>query len=169
MNPIQQWRGQYSFAERYEALLPGGLKTVDFELSFRYRLFGFITGEIRDGADGIPEPAAVRGRIVHSKSIWFSKTYPHTWAPAAETGTLYVFDNRKHVVYYKGTFGNPTAIGGTWEIRSQRRVLNGTEYELPRLTGTWNATTNHSAREPRIEREFASESDLLNHRSREPR
>ncbi len=141
MNLIQRWRGQYSFDERFEALLPGGLKTVDFEFSFRYLLFGFITGDIRDGADGIPEPAAVRGRIVPSKSIWFSKTYPHTWAPAPESGTLYVFDNRKHVVHYKGIFENRTAIGGTWEIRSQRRVLNAAEYELPRLTGTWNATT----------------------------
>ena len=115
MNPIQQWRGQYSFDERYEALHPGGLKTVDFDLSFRYGLFGFITGEIRDGADGIPEPAAVRGRIVNSKSIWFSKKYPHTWAPAAEYGTLYVFDNRKHVVYYTGIFETPQLSVGRWE------------------------------------------------------
>lgn len=142
MNPIQRWHGQYSFDERFEGLVPGGLKPVDFELSFRYRLFGFIIGEIRDGADGIPEPAAVRGRIVHSTSIWFSKTYPHTWAPSPETGTLYIFDNRKHVVHYTGTFENQTTIVGMWEIRSQRRVVNATEYELPRLTGTWNAITN---------------------------
>lgn len=136
---MQHWRGQYTFDARFEPLFPNELKPVDFEFTFQCRLFGFIVGEIRDGANGIPDPAVVRGRLVAEKSIKFSKTYPRSWAPDPETGALYIFDNRKHVVYYTGSFENSETIRGTWESRSQRRVIQGTEYELPRVTGTWNA------------------------------
>lgn len=136
---MRHWRGQYTFDEHFEPQFPNGLKTVDFEFTFRTRLFGFIIGEIRDGIEDIPEPAVVRGRLVAEKSIWFSKTYPRTWAPNPETGAMYIFDSRKHVVYYTGGFENSTTIYGTWEICAQHRVINGAEYELPRITGKWNA------------------------------
>ena len=137
---MQHWSGQYSFDKRLELLLPNGLKTVDFELSFRLKLFGFITGEIRDGAEGVPELATVRGRLKPEASIRFKKTYPNTWAPDRETQQLYVFENRKQVVYYKGIFENPARVVGAWEIHSQRRVVAGMEYAIPHLTGSWNAT-----------------------------
>ncbi len=139
LNPVQRWLGQYSFDLTSQQLSPSGMKTVDFEFKFRLKLFGFLVGEIRDGVDGVPEPAVVRGRVVSNKSIWFSKTYPHSWALDPATGSRYIFDTRKLVVHYLGKYEDLETICGTWEIRAGRRTVNGTEFQLPRISGTWQA------------------------------
>jgi hypothetical protein len=136
---MYSWRGEYSYDGCFEPFLEGGHKVVSFEFSFRRRPLGFITGEIRDGHGGIPEPAVVWGRLTADKSMWFFKSYPHTWATHPESGVPEIFDRRKHVVDYEGVFENPAFISGTWKIRAHRRSLNGIEYELRQVTGKWSA------------------------------
>ncbi|MFO0943151.1 MAG: hypothetical protein U0930_20640 [Pirellulales bacterium] len=138
--PIHQAWNAESIAESLlrrdiDAKVRGG----EVVISFRLKFFGFIIGEIRDGVDGVPEPAVVRGRVASNKSIWFSKTYPRSWALDSATGSRCIFDNRKLVVHYLGTFKDLETICGTWEIRAFRRAVNGKEYQLPRMSGSWNA------------------------------
>lgn len=137
---MQHWLGQFSFDDRFKSMHPIGLKTVRFEFTFRIRLFGLFTGEIRDCENGVPEPASVYGRVFANKSIWFTKTYPRTWVSVPETGERYLLENRKQVVRYQGIFEDPDTVSGRWEIRSQRRVVNGIECEFPQVTGTWSAS-----------------------------
>ena len=142
------WSGTYSydpirvvddFLER-----PDVFTDTSFDLTLRVGWFGRFKGSMIDRPPGIPERAAVNGRISRNL-IQFTKKYRAFWI-TDESGSLYKLDDQPpYVLYYEGKIENGgTQINGTWQIPQQTRIFDGQTCDFPVTTGTWIANQNPS-------------------------
>lgn len=139
MSFAQNWQGSYCYDAAYALTFPPSKRVITFVLNCHLGWFGKLRGTVKDGPNGVPETAKLNGRLSGNK-LRFTKIYPRTWGFFAESKASQVFDNRPASVFYSGELSEDNrSLRGNWEIRPQRRRIDNAVYELPRLTGTWEA------------------------------
>jgi hypothetical protein len=132
-----QWFGTYRY--NLSEYLPSKTPEVKFEIHLVLRWFGRFTGTIKEDGSGVPEPAEITGSIV-GKKIRFKKRYKSLWM-FNESGKIRSLPGQQSSdLYYEGKimdFGS--RIEGTWNAPSERRIINGEEWQIPESAGTWDA------------------------------
>jgi hypothetical protein len=146
------WEGEYTY--RAGEGIPEPPSTVRFTLNARAGRFGRFSGVIHDDpVRGVPEPAAVTGRVT-GRTVTFTKRYP----------TLFIYRQGRSVslreyletehgrfvgaelpgapILYEGTFDPATqSASGRWQLGPQRvRFPSGgqvLEVRSAGATGQW--------------------------------
>ena len=132
-----RWRGVYSYDKTPN--LPSSCVDTEFDMRLKLGWFGRFTGSIEDSAHGIPEPATIRGRLSRAH-ISFSKSYVSFWVDDLSGEFKAIPGEKSYLIHYAGKFiEQRNRIVGNWEIRAERRWIDGEEWEFPGNSGTWTA------------------------------
>lgn len=125
------WLGSY----RYN---PGeDLPEVGFKMEITWKWFGRFIGVVDESENGVPEPAQISGRLVGTQ-IRFTKKYRSLWITNQSREIIRVSRQRPLVLDYEGELtDNDNRIAGRWDSGSETRIINGQQWYLPEMSGTW--------------------------------
>lgn len=127
-----EWTGSYAYGGDLSARMP----TVAFDCRLATSWLGRLSGEIVDGAGGVPEPATIAGRV-RGRRVTFEKRHAHFWID--DGGELKPLKDASvpPIRYVGEVTDGGRVVAGTWTFLEYHRPIGDTMCRFPEIGGTW--------------------------------